>query len=179
MLLDSLSRLEQDDNLHLGRLLLILKALSAHDPEHAVEGLTKLVKLDFLLRYPTFLERALEARQANAQSVATEEHERRSVESAMVRYRFGPWDERYRRFLNLLSSRDLIRVTVEGRKVVIMLTDKGVETAGRLALDEAFQKINRRAQLLRNFDLTATTLMKFIYSTFPEIGSLRLGRTIR
>ncbi len=36
-----------------------------------------------------------------------------------------------------------------------------------------------RAKLLkRYFDLTATNLMKFIYDTFPEIGTLRLGTEI-
>lgn len=179
MLLESLSRLEQNDSLHLGRLLLILRALSAYGPERPIEGLTKLAKLDFLLRYPTFLERALEARHASVKSVAAEEHERRSVESAMVRYRFGPWDERYRRFLNLLSAKGLVRVTVEGRTVVTTLTDKGLETANQLASQGAFQQLDRRAQLLKHFDLTATNLMKFIYDTFPEISSLRSGRTIR
>jgi hypothetical protein len=179
MLLDSLSQLEQNDNLHLGRLLLILKALSAHTPDRPVEGLTKLAKLDFLLRYPTYLERALDARHANRKSVATEDYERHSVESAMVRYRFGPWDQRYRRFLNILSAKGLIRVTVEGRKVIIMLTESGLAKAEQLASQDAFQQLDRRAQLLKNFDLTATNLMKFIYETFPEISSLRSGRTIR
>jgi hypothetical protein len=179
MLLESLIRLEQNDSLHLGRLLLILRALAAHDPERPIEGLTKLAKLDFLLRYPTYLERALEARHVSVRSVATEDHEKRSVESAMVRYRFGPWDERYRRFLNLLSAKGLIRVAVEGRKVVIVLTEKGVETANQIASQESFQQLDHRAQLLKNFDLTATNLMRFIYDTFPEIGSLRSGRTIR
>lgn len=178
MLLESLSRLEQNDSLHLGRLLLILRALAAHDSERPIEGLTKLAKLDFLLRYPTYLERALEARHVSVKSVAIEEHEKRSVESAMVRYRFGPWDNRYRRFLNLLSAKGLIRVAVEGRKIVITLTEKGFETADQIALQDSFRQIDNRAQLLKNFDLTATNLMNFIYETFPEIGSLRWGRTI-
>ena len=97
MLLSSLSSLEQDDSLHLARLMLILRSLAADSPETPLAGLTKLAKLDFLLRYPVFLERALQARHANATNVKTEDYERLSVESAMVRYRFGPWDERYRR----------------------------------------------------------------------------------
>lgn len=178
MLLDSLSQLEQNDHLHLARLLLILKYLSADSPERPLAGLTKLAKLDFLLRYPVFLERALHVRHANSANVRTEPYERLSVESAMVRYRFGPWDERYRRFLNLLSAKGLIRVSVEGRTITIFLTESGVAAANELSSQPEFDQISRRAQLLKHFDLTATNLMKFIYDTFPEISSFRSGEAI-
>jgi hypothetical protein len=179
MLLESLSRLEQTDSLHLGRLLLILRAMSADSPDHPLQGLTKLAKLDFLIRYPNYLERALEARHASAKAVGTVDYERQSVESAMVRYRFGPWDGRYRRFLNLLSAKGLVRLGLEGRTVVIILTEKGVKAAERLQLEDAFKQLADRAQLLRHFDLSATNLMKFIYETFPEISTLRSGGLIR
>lgn len=178
MLLDSLSWLEQNDSLHLARLLLIFKALAADSPDRPLAGLTKLAKLDFLLRYPVFLERALEARRANMVNVRTETYERLSVESAMVRYRFGPWDERYRRFLNLLSGKGLIRVTVEGRTITMFLTPAGISAANDLSSLPEFEQLNRRAQLLKHFNLTATNLMRFIYETFPEIGSLRSGEPI-
>jgi hypothetical protein len=179
MLLSSLASLEQNDSLHLARLMLILRSLAADSPETPLAGLTKLAKLDFLLRYPVFLERALQARHANTTNVKTEDHERFSVESTMVRYRFGPWDERYRRFLNLLSAMGLIQVNVEGRTITIFLTTAGVTIANDLTSRPEFEQLSRRAQLLKHFDLTATNLMRFIYDTFPEIASLRSGETIR
>lgn len=179
MLLNQLADLDQADDFHLARLLLILRAMSAHDPNTPVAGLTKLAKLDFLLRYPVYLERALEAKHASTKSVDIQDHERSSVESSMVRYRFGPWDGRYRRFLNLLSAKGLIHVHVEGRTVIISLTQKGLEKADQVAAVESFRSTANRAKLLKNFDLTATNLMKFIYTTFPEIGSLRSGKAIR
>ncbi len=178
MLLNELAALEDSDSLHLGRLLLILKAMSARDRLHPIAGLTKLAKLDFLLRYPVFLQRALAAKNVSTKSVELEEYETRSVESSMVRYRFGPWDSRYRRFLNLLSAKGLVRVAVEGRTVVIFLTEEGSRKAEQIAELEPFRKLENRAKLLRHFDMTATNLMKFIYTTFPEIGSLRPGKAI-
>ncbi len=97
----------------------------------------------------------------------------------MVRYRFGPWDHRYREFLNILVAKGLASVSVEGRKVVISVTEQGRERAKQLGDHELFRHYARRARLLkRNFDLTATNLMRFIYDTFPEIVSLRSNAPI-
>ncbi|MEX2120220.1 MAG: hypothetical protein WD847_11555 [Pirellulales bacterium] len=178
-LFDVLADLEGNDDLHLGRLLVLLKAFSGRDGSDTVEGLTKLAKLDFLLRYPVFLERALPKRGANPASAHVQEHERKSVESAMVRFRYGPWDFRYRRFLNLLVARGLATVTTERRTIHIGLTAPGHTVADRLSQDDANQDVLRRAKLLKRYlDLSATKLMKFIYDTFPEIGTLRLGAEI-
>src|SRR5579872_7279082 len=97
---DRLVDLEDDDNLHFGRLLVLLSTFVGKDERGSVEGLTKLAKLDFLLRYPVNLERALQVRAGKGKEARVEEYERKSIESSMVRYRFGPWDFRYRRFLN-------------------------------------------------------------------------------
>ena len=81
----ALAALERSPELHTARLLILLNAF-ASDGDGAVEGLTKLAKLDFLLRYPVMLERALTTKRRTARSVGIEEHERISVESAMVRH---------------------------------------------------------------------------------------------
>jgi hypothetical protein len=78
-----------------------------------------------------------------------------------------------------MAARGLININVEGRTVVITLTEVGYDAADRVAQQPEFEQIARRAQLLRHFDLTATNLMRFIYETFPEIGSLRSGGVIR
>jgi hypothetical protein len=157
----------------------LLDAFGGENGEGSVEGLTKLAKLDFLLRYPVMLERALQAKGSSARDVRLEEHERQSVESEMVRYRFGPWDHRYREFLNILVAKDLANVSIEGRKVVIQLTSTGRQIASQLAAESAFEPYARRSKLLkRSFDLTATNLMRFIYKTFPEVITLRSNEAI-
>lgn len=166
--------LDQSIELHVARLLILLDAFSEEDQGGAIEGLTKLAKLDFLLRYPVMLERALHTKGRSTKEVELEDHERHSVESEMVRYRFGPWDHRYREFLNILVAKGLASISLEGRKVVIAATERGREQAQQLCGDELFKAYARRARLLkRHFDLTATTLMRFIYDTFPEIISLQ------
>jgi len=178
-LLNTLAQLEGDDNLHIGRLLILLAAFAGQDGTKSINGLTKLAKLDFLLRYPVFLERALDSKQAPSHGVEIEEHERISVESKMVRYRYGPWDFRYRRLLNIMIAKGLVNFNIEGRTIQIGLTIQGFDLALNLSKKESCLDLARRANILRReFDITATNLMKFIYKTFPEIVSLRLGEKI-
>lgn len=171
--------LDQSVALHSARLLLLIDAFAGADGLGAIEGLTKLAKLDFLLRYPVMLERALEAKGRSTKGVQLQDHERNSVESQMVRYRFGPWDHRYREFLNILIAKGLASVSIEGRRVVISLTEEGREQAHLLEGHDLFSSYSRRARLLRtHFDLTATNLMRFIYETFPEVISLKSNSPI-
>jgi hypothetical protein len=173
-IVEAVAGLERPNELHLARLLLLLDTFAQDSRNPSIEGLTKLAKLDFLLRYPVMLERALEAKRQSIRNVGVEEQERQSVESAMVRYRFGPWDHRYREFLNVLVAKGLASVSVEGRKVTITATSAGRSVAAQIAKDPLFAPYVARALLLkRHFDLTATNLMQFIYDTFPEVVSLR------
>jgi hypothetical protein len=173
-LVQTVSDLDQAPELHAARLLLLLEAFSEDDGTGAVEGLTKLAKLDFLLRYPVMLERALQAKGRSTREVQLEDHERHSVESQMVRYRFGPWDHRYREFLNILVGKGLASITIEGRTVVIALTEQGRDSARQLEGQQIFEQYSRRAKLLkRHFNMTGSNLMRFIYDTFPEIVTLR------
>lgn len=179
-LVQTIADLDHCPDLHAARLLLLIDAFAAGQQGGPVEGLTKLAKLDFLLRYPIMLERALEAKGCSIREVQLEDHERHSVESEMVRYRFGPWDHRYREFLNILIAKGLASISIEGVKVVITATELGRNQAQQLAENEIFEQYVKRARLLkRHFDMTATNLMKFIYKTFPEILSLQSNTRIQ
>ena len=177
-LVKAISELDAEPDLHAARLLILISAFSSTD-QGTVEGLTKLAKLDFLLRYPVMLERALVAKKRPTRDVRLEDYERLSVESQMVRYRYGPWDHRYREFLNILIGKGLVTVRAEGRRIVISLTDRGKVLAIELSSNPAFQDYARRSTLLkRHFDIMGTSLMKFIYDTFPEVVSLRSNEKI-
>jgi hypothetical protein len=177
---EMLADLDEQPVLHKSRLLLLLYAFAGENNQGAIEGITKLAKLDFLLRYPTMLKHALEVKGVSARDLSIEDHELYSVESEMVRYRFGPWDHRYRFYLNLLVGEGLIKVISEGRKVIIALTDKGFAFANKLSANSLMQIYTKRAGILkRHFDMTSTNLMNFIYDTFPEIVSLNSGKRIQ
>lgn len=178
-LVDYLAELETNDTLHEARLLLILAAFSDSNDQAGIEGLTKLAKLDFLLRYPKFLERALDTRRRSTRVVKIQPYERESVESRMVRYKYGPWDHRYYRFLNLLIAKGLAHLKFDGKAVKIGLTPQGIEIAQQIAKTPPFSDITRRSKILKtHFNLTGTYLKNFIYKTFPEIVSLRIDEVI-
>jgi len=174
-----LASLEDDVDLHLGRLLVLLSVFSGKQGKYEINGLTKLVKLDFLLRYPIYLERALEKVNVSPNDARVMKHERMSVESSMIRFHYGPWDPRHRFFLNLLIAKGLVRVSISGRTINIGVTPAGFEKGNKLSHDDNFMDVAYRALLLkRHFDMGGTRLKNFIYETFPEIASLNLGEEI-
>lgn len=178
-LFETLVNLEENDDVHLGRLLVLMSAFSKNNGETTIDGLTKLAKLDFLLRYPALLERALHAKGFDSSKAEVQTHERESVESRMVRYRYGPWDFRYRRFLNLLVARGLCALSVEGRTITITLTEFGLDTANKLVESGKYNDLASRSALLKKyFNKSGTWLKDFVYETFPEVTSLRLGEEI-
>jgi hypothetical protein len=81
-----------------------------------LEGLTKLAKLDFLMRYPTFTDQLLRGLGADWE-LGTEptDSEELAVESRMVRYKYGPWDDRYYPVLGTLVGLGLAAVNKKGR----------------------------------------------------------------
>lgn len=178
-LIRATARTELDDNLHLGRLLVLLAEVD-RGKGRPVEGITKLAKLDFLLRYPTCLERALLAADRRPQLAKVEIHERTTIEAKMVRFKYGPWDSRYRRWLGLLVARGLVEVFVKGRTVNARLTSAGVNVAHRFEEQEDFAQLGERAKLISTVfgSMSGTRLKDFIYETFPELTSMKWGEEI-
>ena len=88
----------------------------------------------------------------------------------MVRYRYGPWDHRYRRFLNVLAAKGLVSIQTTGRTINLALTDRGRKRSELIVGDASFAQLAERAKVLReSIDISASDIMKFIYNTFPEI----------
>ena len=177
-LMEVVTSLERNDDIHLARILVLLKAFQERD-QPALRGITKLAKLDFLLRYPSCLQTALMSRGVRAESIPVDDYEALTIEAKMIRYRFGPWDHRYRRFLNILAAKGLVSIEVEGQTINIDLTDIGAITADSISALPAFGRVLVRAKLLKkHLDLRARELMEFIYDTFPELSSLQYNEDI-
>jgi hypothetical protein len=176
---------ENLDDLHLGRLLLLLGSADARKSTpmtkaKAVEGITKLAKLDFLLRYPTVLERALTALGRAASEAEVQSRERTSIEAKMVRFRYGPWDARYRRWLGLLTARGLVRLGVQGNTVQIGLTDAGRALAAQFRADPLFADLSHRADVVLKTvgPMSAVQVKDFVYKVAPEIIDMKWGKEI-
>ncbi len=168
------SSLEANDDLHIARLLLLLSALG-RDSSPGSGGLVRIAKLDFFLRYPACLERALNRLGVDGSRVVTLDFEQNSVESQMAPFRYGPWDLRYRRWANLLIARGLIRLEHQGPSDALAMTPLGETTASRLSSLPQFKALNTRAMFLkRHLSLNGTALTRLVYFVFPEISSLLL-----
>ena len=175
----ALASTERNDDLHIAGLLLLIAA-RAGKKKQSIEGLTKLAKLDFLLRYPNSLERALVAENKRPELAEIDEFERTTIESKMVRFRYGPWDHRYRRWVALMLSQGLVEVLLQGKTVHIWPTDTGSNLANALADQPSMLKLAARASLVaKSFGgQTGTGLKNFIYQTFPELLSMKWGEEI-
>jgi len=178
-LVSALARTELDDNLHMARVLMLLDAHAGRSNK-PIEGITKLAKLDFLLRYPNCLERALRTNGKSTEKANILDFERTTIESKMIRFRYGPWDHRYRRWIALLVAKGLVHAGVEGRTVNLWLTDLGKETASDLKESTELESLALRAKLVNtNFGtMSGSALKDFVYRTFPEITDMRWGAPI-
>lgn len=173
------AEIEHSDDFHVARLILLLKAAAGRN-DKPVQGIMKLAKMDFLLRYPNCLVRALKEIGKEAAVKEIPEEERNTIEARMIRFRFGPWDKRYRRWIGLLVAKGLAHAYLEGRTVNVKLTHAGIKMAEQLSDLDEFRSIANRSQILASAvgGYSATKLKDFIYKVFPEIVDMQWGRHI-
>jgi len=178
-LIKALAATENADELHLARLLLLL-GQSDQRAGSTMAGIMKLAKLDFLLRYPNCLERLLKARNKNVTKANIRAHERTSIESKMVRFRYGPWDTRYRRWIGLLVAKGLVVSYLKGNTVHVDLTEAGRRVVGTLSESPAFADMHQRSVLIYRTvgSMSSTALKNLIYEVFPEIIDMKWGEDI-
>jgi hypothetical protein len=162
------------------RLLLLIHGFSG--PGDSLEGRTKLAKLDFLLRYPTFFARALAVRRhtrASAAAIDAALAEGTNIETRMVRYRYGPWDPAYFAVLGRLIGKGLIVTVPNPRGIGYRTTPRGTETADKLAGEPAWNSVANRVRFLKRFfDMSGSGLKEFIYEHFPEVTRAQWGDTL-
>ena len=158
-----------------GRILLLIDRFTT--PKKCLEGRTKLAKLDFFLRYPSYLSKALDI--IGAGPIATSETESDNIESRMIRFRYGPWDPAYFSILGSLIGRGLVLPVKITNGIGYRTSEMGHKTAETLSLHPAWQDISDNASLLKKFlNKSGNTLRKFIYQNFQEIVGAEMGEII-
>jgi hypothetical protein len=163
---------EESLEFHAARLLFLLRF--AGGTKHRITGRTKIAKLDFFVRYPTYLVKAARLKQIDTNVVAEGR-----PESAMIRYKYGPWDDKYYNIFALLVARGFVQIYPSDKGDVFELTDRG-----RIAVEELnsvdFEEIVQRCQLVSKLFGTqpGTIIKEFIYENFPEIVAKSLGTEI-
>lgn len=165
---------------HAARLLLLLSICGVAG---RIDGLTKMAKLDFFVRYPEFFATARAATVPAAAKLASVPSDPAdAVESAMVRHHYGPWDKRYYHVLAYLEAKRLITVSKEGNSFRIMLSEVGRERAKTLAARPSFAPlVERMRQVKKTFGSKNGTFLKnLIYRLFDqEVGKRPMGETIQ
>jgi hypothetical protein len=173
---------DESPDFHAARLLLLI-GLCGEEPGPYIAGHTKFAKLDFFLRYPGFLERA---HAAMPERIALHDlflaEDASEVEAPMIRYRYGPWDHRYRQFLAFLIARDLVTVTTSHSPERVKLKAAGKKAARELAHTSRFQPLVRRCEAMRGnlAAMSGAELKDLIYTLFPdEVGNAPFRQEIR
>ena len=157
---------------HAARLVLLLRHCGV---SNRINGLTKLAKLDFFVRYPDFFDRAARAIGARVEAMTA------SSDSSMVRYRYGPWDDRYYHLLSYLESRELINVERVGNSYQVSLTTNGVALAETISKDESYDSLVQHMKTVKRVlgSKGGTTLKNLIYDLFDsEVRARALGEVI-
>jgi hypothetical protein len=156
-----------------GRLLLLIDAFTGD--QKSLEGRTKLAKLDFFLRYPRYLDRAIAIRTSN-EAPDPADGSAESIEQRMVRYRYGPWDPAYFALLGSLIGRGLVIPASVNAGIGYRATERGRDLAARLSTSPAWADTASRTKLLRrHLDLSGSNLKNFVYNNFPEVAGASWG----
>ncbi len=158
------------------RILLLIDAFSGKRRlTGSVDGRTKLAKLDFLLRYPTYLRDMLRIRNKQA-DLPDDTLESENLDTRMVRYRYGPWDPAYFAILGRLIGRGLVEPVSVKSGIGYRVTEAGREVARKISEEPEWQSTMKRAEILqKHLNLSGETLKSLVYRHFPEIADASWG----
>ena len=174
----------EEINYHSARLMLLIAYCGSPKNSPKIKGRTLLAKLDFFIRYPAFLEKAAFIQTGKSLDELTgqviTEEEKNNIETRMIRYKYGPWDNLYYQVLIYLLSKNLITIEIEKEVELFGLTDAGQQIVAVLTNNLSFEQIILRAKVLKKIfqGQTGSSVKTFIYDNFPEIVSLPLGKEI-
>jgi hypothetical protein len=160
---------------HAARILLLLKYIGTSKPKKIVSR-TKIAKIDFFVRYPTYLEKAAKILGEERIPHFSEIYE---PESRMIRYKYGPWDKKYYNIFAYLTAKGMIEVEPSGKGDIFVLTNKGSVAAEELEGPE-YEEIIQRCKLVKKLfgSRSGTGIKKFIYEKFPEVVGKEVGEVI-
>jgi hypothetical protein len=165
---------------HASRLILLIRLCGTKDrmkKQYKIEGLTKIAKLDFFIRYPEFFRRVVNYLNKESQVPS----HLGGVESRMIRYHYGPWDERYYQVLPFLESKGLLKIEKDRNSYNFYLTDLGYQTAEKLLEDEEFVALGKNITNVNNIlsNYSGSQLKSLVYKLFEkEVSDKKFGELI-
>lgn len=171
-----LALLREDLAYHQARVLLLVTEVSrAQGNGGKLDGLTKLAKLDFLLRYPALAPEVLDRLNIRDPRLHLADEDMAAptdVEAPMTRYKYGPWDDRYYAVLGALVGRGLLRYA-SGRKgsVAVAPTASGRRLAAQLAGSDLWSGVADRGAAIAEASagMTGSVLKDLIYLRLADL----------
>lgn len=171
-----LALLREDLAYHQARILLLVDAVTKSSG-HArkLDGLTKLAKLDFLLRYPALASRVLDGLSESDPRLNLSREDISTpteVEAPMVRYKYGPWDDRYYAVIGALVGRGLLRYA-RGRKgsVALATTKEGRRLADEMSRTLDWKVLSERSEAIADASsgMTGNAIKELIYQRLESL----------
>ena len=161
---------------HQARVLLLVDAVAATQGHSGkVDGLTKLAKLDFLLRYPALAPAVLDGldpADPRLRLSGEDQAEPAHVEAPMTRYKYGPWDDRYYPVIGALVGRGLLRYT-RGRRgsVALAPSASGRALARQMAAAREWADVADRSRAIAEASsgLSGNALKDLIYQRLAAL----------
>lgn len=157
---------------HAARLLLLFKLCGKAS---RIEGLTKMAKLDFFVRYPRFFNVAC---MNLGFPESTSAH---STESSMIKFHYGPWDDRYYHVLSYLEAKHLMEIVPKGNMYELKLTKMGDAVAESFVKDQEYSVVVNHMKEVKKVlgSKTGSALKKLVYQLFEdEVKKKPLGEVI-
>lgn len=183
---EELTLLRDDLAYHQARVLLLVTAVAdAQGHQGKVDGLTKLAKLDFLLRYPALAALVLDRlNPADPRLRLTPEEaaEPANSEAPMTRYKYGPWDDRYYPVIGALVGRGLLGYARSHRgSVALTTTSRGKALAAQMAAASDWADIADRSRAIAEASsgMTGNALKNLIYERLESLMDRPYREVIR
>lgn len=175
-LIRNIAEIESSDNYHCVRILILLSKSQGNATIKAIDGLSKLAKMDFFMQYPKCLKRAAKLIKRTP-DIEVLESEANSIGSKMYYFKYAPWDYRYRKWISLLQARGLVISHTKGNTVHVEITMTGMELAQQIQTyaEYALWRTNGAAVIKIFSSMSGAKISKFISDEFPEILDLKSG----
>lgn len=181
--------LHQDENIpyHVARLLILIGICGTpqNNPNKlpAIKGRTLLAKLDFFMRYPNYLEKAgnILGFSFNDNQLGISSMDAiNTIESRMIRYLYGPWDDIYYIAIAYMIGKGIIEPLRPSKVDLFQLTAFGKSVLSELLNDIAFSDLFARGDTIYHLfnNYSGSRLKDFIYLYFTDIVNQDIGEVI-
>lgn len=159
---------------HAARILLLIYLCGTNS---RMDGLTKLAKMDFFVRYPQFFDQVCEFLEHQEKSAT------HSIESSMIRWNYGPWDHRYYEILAYLRSRGLLEIEqAKQNSYRFPLTALGKRIAKELKEKQEYKQLSQQMIQVKKVlgSMAGSKIKKLIYQVFEqEVAQKSFGEVIQ